>query len=615
MAQVAQKTLRTRKATPTGCEDLDRYDLDKFLYNLGLVRKTMPSDGSGVYRSACEMVTGTQNSHATLKRYIETGITEKNPSFPLGLCERERNELILTEMSSLLRRNIVLYEEDGTVLRFDTPAGKPDGKELMFCYANSGLEAIYKVEEHVTLAVAQAVTYKILYNGVFEEPRHTIRYAISSIREDIDHNCSEPDVVSVNRDEGGRIIIGEKTAHSQSDSLKKKQRSMKKCPPVPFSACKSLDPSIYRNVAFDLFIRGRRDHRANPTKGVKSQVFDQAAYVGFPVGASVLVPDYKKTYHLGLVTEVVHEDMRRVQLVATNEKLVASVHDLVASRYEPGCKPPSDQIYPSIFAKGDKSEEKSADRSLRPSPTSNVSGSSLSKRDWDYHAANMLKSDRSLFGPFPNVGTKTYLMNTPKSKKPPALSFFSDNQSSFPTPPSQNKSLSPAHMGNDLDKLFPPLPFDDLDQIRFSWPLPIRVPGFTRQLLDEVRTSVLLAKTSILADGSDLPQNIDTLRFFYNVGYEAYKRAVLGGSEKGMDFSKTFEPTAVPLPEVHGRPLYEAEDGCLVAYFPEVPPLTEPLDSLPERVRDYAFPVIGGVRTVSGCPPPGAKPHHKRLLL
>ncbi|KJH43085.1 hypothetical protein DICVIV_10906 [Dictyocaulus viviparus] len=225
---------------------------DKYLDTIGLVKKAMLNDnGSSVYRAVCESLSMDQSEHTTLQEFVEGELL-----FQYSL-QRIRNGLpcvnkiedTLTTLSRLLGIEIHVYRviNDEPVVYNWNSRGCKSSEKVMLCETSRGhFDLVISRKDHMNLANAQSYVYELLYVHVFGFKSDVIKKCIKRIREDIDAIDAGTRTSSVLLGQSDKEFLPMKSGHGMWR------------PPMPYSAIKSLDPSIYRNLCYDMFLRSRR---------------------------------------------------------------------------------------------------------------------------------------------------------------------------------------------------------------------------------------------------------------------------------------------------------------------------------------------------------------------
>nr|CDJ95904.1 UDP-N-acetylglucosamine transferase subunit [Haemonchus contortus] len=123
----------------------------------------------------------------------------------------------------------------------------------MLCETSRGhFDLVIRREDHANLALAQSILYEALYIGVFGFSRETIKESIAKVREDMD--AVGVDVQTPTSDD----VPGQPTDDFSFNDGSNHSSALAWRPPIPYSSIKALDPSVYRNLSYDLFLKNKR---------------------------------------------------------------------------------------------------------------------------------------------------------------------------------------------------------------------------------------------------------------------------------------------------------------------------------------------------------------------
>ncbi|KAE9419326.1 hypothetical protein Angca_005144 [Angiostrongylus cantonensis] len=237
---------------------------DQYLDSLGLVKKAMPNNGgSSIYRAVCESLSMDQNEHTSLQEFIESELLfqYRLQRIRTGLPTVNKIEDTLRTIARLLRIELHVYRTIGK--QPFVYGGNPDAGEsvekVMVCESHCGhYDLVLTRKDHACLGYAQTFVYDLLYFNVFGFSRDVIKSCIKRVRDDMSKVNHPVDEVSVNVQPttfAQEATCGERALSLSTDGLEMRFGWR---PPMPYCAVKSLDPSVYRNVSYDIFLKERK---------------------------------------------------------------------------------------------------------------------------------------------------------------------------------------------------------------------------------------------------------------------------------------------------------------------------------------------------------------------
>ncbi|GMT19847.1 hypothetical protein PFISCL1PPCAC_11144, partial [Pristionchus fissidentatus] len=251
--------------------------IDLHLLKLELVKKSIAKDTTSIFRAVCEQLSSVQTDHESLRVLVENilkPITQRHYiNYKDHLESRfDRDREILTILSDVTSSRIKVYRVsadepivyEGTVVE--------EGREVMVCESphRSVFEPVYTKEMHEALAISQSIVYRTLYEGVFKFTKKAVDDVIDYIEHDIYSHSHQ----QLNEE----FVMTPQDRHMHSTNAPCKHNR----PQFPFCVCKALDPSIYRNVDYDLHKRKRENSK-------QAELNSQA--VKFGEGARCLIAD------------------------------------------------------------------------------------------------------------------------------------------------------------------------------------------------------------------------------------------------------------------------------------------------------------------------------------
>ncbi|XP_074650682.1 OTU domain-containing protein CG3251-like [Tubulanus polymorphus] len=206
--------------------------IDEYLSSCHLWRKPMPKEDS-LYRAVSEQLFMSQVHYLTIKEKVEKFIEENRSNMSCKLT----NRLEFGAISFVYKCDIIVFQ----CRRSFNITQNDFQKKVLVCvtYGNQ-YDSVYNIEYKENAAICQAVLFEILYEKVFEVTRDVI-------------------------DEGLEILHTKQKRHTYTDKEKLflsstdsnsslVDRLLVPRPPFPYRVAKSLDPTLYRNIAYDVWV-------------------------------------------------------------------------------------------------------------------------------------------------------------------------------------------------------------------------------------------------------------------------------------------------------------------------------------------------------------------------
>ncbi|XP_008942125.1 PREDICTED: putative bifunctional UDP-N-acetylglucosamine transferase and deubiquitinase ALG13, partial [Merops nubicus] len=195
----------------------------------------------------------------------------------LGDPKESAGQLEMSALSVMYKQDFILYRYPGKPPTYATDNGF-DNKILLCCSGNSHYDSVYTKKFHENAAICQAVLYEILYKDVFGMDEEELRSAVEVFRsgskknrnsgslgsEDAHFDCLHEKVPRSPSEKRVDSWEGNDTDNPQEDKFKQGFEEEKPLEnpskmPVPYKVLKALDPEIYRNVEFDVWLDSRKE--------------------------------------------------------------------------------------------------------------------------------------------------------------------------------------------------------------------------------------------------------------------------------------------------------------------------------------------------------------------
>ncbi|KAK6013869.1 hypothetical protein OSTOST_20790, partial [Ostertagia ostertagi] len=209
-----------------------------YLARLGLVKKAMPNDkGSSLYRAVCESLSMDQREHVALQQFVEDHLLFQYhiQRIEEGLPHVNKIEDTLATLANLLSVDLHVYRGIGEkpVIYRGSSEGE-SAEKVMLCETSRGhFDLVITREDHTNLALAQ----------------NTVGVDVQTPKSDYlqGHNGD----FSFSDGESGFLL-------AITYRYLKQPCAPTWRPPIPYSSVKALDPSVYRNLAYDLYLRNKK---------------------------------------------------------------------------------------------------------------------------------------------------------------------------------------------------------------------------------------------------------------------------------------------------------------------------------------------------------------------
>ncbi|KAH1175436.1 hypothetical protein KIL84_008310, partial [Mauremys mutica] len=212
----------------------------------------------------------------------------------LGDPEGKAGQLEISALSLMYNRDFILYQNPGWPPTCATNNGFED-KILLCCSGNSHYDSVYTKQFQADAAVCQAVLYEILYKNVFGVGKEELRTAVDMFRsgdkknrksasvgsEDANFDCLPKEGSNTSSERREEDWEGNNTDNPPEDKLRQGTEEAK-CPenppkmPFAYSVLKALDPGLYRNVEFEVWLDSRKEQSTKQTLQMAEQEHDDS---------------------------------------------------------------------------------------------------------------------------------------------------------------------------------------------------------------------------------------------------------------------------------------------------------------------------------------------------
>ncbi|XP_072191921.1 UDP-N-acetylglucosamine transferase subunit ALG13 [Excalfactoria chinensis] len=273
-----------------GQKSLSEVTMDEYLGSLGLYRKLTAKDASCLFRAISEQLFLCQIHHMEVRRACVSFMRQNQRNFEsyvegsfekylerLGDPKESAGQLEISALSVIYNRDFILYRYPGRPPTYATDNGFED-KILLCCSGNGHYDSVYTKQFQANAAICQAVLYEILYKDVFLMDEEELRSAVEMFRsgskknrnsgclesEDTSFNCLHEKVPRNPPGKRGDDWEGNDTDNPVEDKFRQGTEEAKTPEnsskmPFPYKVLKALDPEIYRNVEFDVWLDSRKE--------------------------------------------------------------------------------------------------------------------------------------------------------------------------------------------------------------------------------------------------------------------------------------------------------------------------------------------------------------------
>ncbi|NWR87355.1 OTUD4 protein, partial [Furnarius figulus] len=266
--------------------------MDRSLRAQGLYRKKVAKDGSCLFRAVAEQVLHSQSRHIDVRMacvdYLRKN-REKFEAFIEGPFEEYLKNLEnpqewvgqveISALSLMYKKDFIIYREPNASPSRVTENGFSD--KVLLCFSNGNhYDIVYPIEYSEKAALCQSLLYELLYEKVFDVDVKKIIAELSAVggtgesngSSEVSASDSEDDnyrskAATVSDVNGMKSLSGNKHLESNGNSA---------LSVVPKKVLKSLDPLVYRNIEYDVWLQSKWDQQ--------KQDFSIAAGMQYSVG-------------------------------------------------------------------------------------------------------------------------------------------------------------------------------------------------------------------------------------------------------------------------------------------------------------------------------------------
>uniref|UniRef100_A0A671PBV6 ubiquitinyl hydrolase 1 n=1 Tax=Sinocyclocheilus anshuiensis TaxID=1608454 RepID=A0A671PBV6_9TELE len=511
--------------------------MNEYLRSLGFYRKKIAKDGSCLFRAVAEQVLNCQALHTEVRAACVNYLRQNRSNYELfieGNFEKYMENLQdpqswvgqveITALAELYKHDFVIFQETDQPPVNITENGFT--KKVRLCFLNGNhYDNVYPQSFEKSAAVCQSILYELLYDRVCGAERSVLGSCMKGGkgRDKLDsEECKSSEESDLEEDEFwyGFACLGQSRGRGRDLLSTKAQRS--------------LNPALYRNVEYDVWLRSKRLQQQRD--------FCMAVGMQYSVGDKCKIK--------------VSEEPRQKPSLTIKEKVLEKP------------SPASLSPLPAVTVSSDpKTAPSSSQYESAKVPAPNQSApEAIKKTPVPPKTSPARRPDNSQFAPV--------------STSAPSLSISVAGAVSRSTPNiSCPSGVAPA---SDPQSQPQQLPYP---HVQWSQLLQDPVyPGFPKNEKGEVEP---LPPYSFSQKGEDLPQDMNVLRFFFNLGVKAYSQPMfppivyLGALNQAYQMHLRGPPPSSDSPA----------NPTVTSWQPENPSPPQNLRSIPDTSLDSHAPV------------------------
>ncbi|XP_064306323.1 OTU domain-containing protein 4 isoform X1 [Phalacrocorax carbo] len=266
--------------------------MDCYLRSQGLYRKRVAKDGSCLFRAVAEQVLHSQSRHMDVRMACVDYLRKNREKFEAFIegpfeeylkCLENPQEWVgqveISALSLMYKKDFIIYQEPNASPSHVTENGFSD--KVLLCFSNGNhYDIVYPMEYSEKAALCQSLLYELLYEKVFDTDVKKIIAELSAVGVTEESNGSSEVSASDSDDDNYR---SKATTVSDMNGLKSlsgnkhlKSNGNPALLVLPKKVLKSLNPSVYRNVEYDVWLQSKWDQQ--------KQDFSIAAGMQYSVG-------------------------------------------------------------------------------------------------------------------------------------------------------------------------------------------------------------------------------------------------------------------------------------------------------------------------------------------
>lgn len=246
--------------------------MDEYLASLGFWRKQIAGDGSCLFRAVSEHIHHTQSKHEQVRltcvdfisanrKVYESFIETDFDQYVTNMRDVKvwGGHLEIHAMADIYKRDFMIFEKPGKDPYLATNKGFTD--VIMLCYTHGNhYDTVYPRTMLKTAALCQSIVYEVLYKNVFGLG-DDVDMAVRKMLYDKTYFKHKKNMTFEQWKESVRFgtEVNVLPEEEQASSSEVRVALANRIPPFPFKVAKALDPTIYRNVEYDIWNEAEKE--------------------------------------------------------------------------------------------------------------------------------------------------------------------------------------------------------------------------------------------------------------------------------------------------------------------------------------------------------------------
>ncbi|XP_042693111.1 OTU domain-containing protein 4 isoform X3 [Centrocercus urophasianus] len=290
--------------------------MDCYLRSQGLYRKKVAKDGSCLFRAVAEQVLHSQSRHVDVRMACVDYLRKHREKFEAFIegpfeeylkCLENPQEWVgqveISALSLMYKKDFIIYREPNASPSHVTENGFSD--KVLLCFSNGNhYDIVYPIEYSERAALCQSLLYELLYEKVFGTDVKKIIEELSAVGVTEENNGSSEFSASDSEDDSYRSKATTIVDVNGLKSLSGNKHLKSSGNPtlfLPKKVLKSLNPLVYRNVEYDVWLQSKWDQQ--------KQDFSIAAGMQYSIGDKCKVRlDHNGKFYNAHIQEVCSEN-------------------------------------------------------------------------------------------------------------------------------------------------------------------------------------------------------------------------------------------------------------------------------------------------------------------
>ncbi|XP_067301596.1 OTU domain-containing protein 4 isoform X2 [Pseudorasbora parva] len=251
--------------------------MDDYLHSLGFYRKKIAKDGSCLFRAVAEQVLHCQGLHTKVRAACVNHLKRNRSTYELFIegdfekyLENLRDpqswvgQVEITVLAEIYKHDFIIFQEPDNPPVNITENGFPDKVRLCFLNGNH-YDSVYPQSFEKSAAVCQSILYEMLYDRVCGADRGALGSCVKGGRgrDKLDsEECKSSEESDLEEDEFWSSESREKTTNGMNVRQPSRGRGRgsrgRGRGLLSTKVQKSLNPALYRNVEYDVWLRSKR---------------------------------------------------------------------------------------------------------------------------------------------------------------------------------------------------------------------------------------------------------------------------------------------------------------------------------------------------------------------